>query len=65
MVIPYGTDGNGFRARGVKTYGFTPIILPADAVFSMHGDAEFAPVNAIGPAIQILYETLVAAARKP
>jgi acetylornithine deacetylase/succinyl-diaminopimelate desuccinylase-like protein len=65
MVIPYGTDGNGFRARGVKTYGFTPIILPADAVFSMHGDAEFAPVNAIGPAIQVLYETLVATARKP
>jgi acetylornithine deacetylase/succinyl-diaminopimelate desuccinylase-like protein len=64
LVIPYGTDGNGFRARGVKTYGFTPIILPAEAVFSMHGDAEFAPVDAIGPAIQILYEALVATAGK-
>jgi hypothetical protein len=31
----------------------------------MHGDAEFAPVDAIGPAIRILYETLVATAGKP
>ena len=58
MVIPYGTDSNGFRPRGVKSYGFMPAILPASAVASMHGDAEFIPVDALEPAIQILFEAL-------
>lgn len=58
MVVPYGTDSNGFRPRGVKSYGFTPVIVPAEAVMSMHGDAEYLPVDAVGPAIQILFEAL-------
>lgn len=62
MVVPYGTDANGFRPRGVKSYGFTPVVVPAEAVMSMHGDAEYLPVDAIGPAIQILFEALRATA---
>jgi acetylornithine deacetylase/succinyl-diaminopimelate desuccinylase-like protein len=58
MVVPYGTDANGFRPRGVKSYGFTPVIVPAIGVMSMHGDAEFLPVDSVGPAIQILFEAL-------
>jgi acetylornithine deacetylase/succinyl-diaminopimelate desuccinylase-like protein len=64
MVVPYGTDANGFRPRGVKSYGFTPVIVPAAAVMSMHGDAEFLPVDAVGPAIQILFEALRETASK-
>jgi acetylornithine deacetylase/succinyl-diaminopimelate desuccinylase-like protein len=62
MIVPYGTDSNGFRPLGVKSYGFTPVIVPAEAVASMHGDAEFIPVDAIGPAIQILFDAIVATA---
>jgi acetylornithine deacetylase/succinyl-diaminopimelate desuccinylase-like protein len=58
MTVPYGTDGNGFRPRGVKVYGFFPGIIPAASILSMHGDAEFIPVDALGPAIQILFEAL-------
>jgi acetylornithine deacetylase/succinyl-diaminopimelate desuccinylase-like protein len=58
MVVPYGTDSNGFRPEGVKSYGFTPVIVPAEAVMSMHGDAEYLPVESIGGAIQILFEAL-------
>jgi acetylornithine deacetylase/succinyl-diaminopimelate desuccinylase-like protein len=58
MIVPYGTDANGFRPRGVKSYGFFPGIVPAASIGSMHGDAEFIPVDAIGPAIQILFEAL-------
>jgi acetylornithine deacetylase/succinyl-diaminopimelate desuccinylase-like protein len=58
MTVPYGTDANDFRPRGVKAYGFTPVIVPAAGVMSMHGDAEFLPVDAVGPAIQILFEAL-------
>src|SRR5690606_5480374 len=59
MIVPYGTDANSFRPLGVKSYGFTPAILPAAAVASMHGDAEHVPVDAVGPAIRILYDALV------
>lgn len=58
MLVPYATDSNEYRPRGVKAYGFTPVIVPAAAVASMHGDAEFLPVESIGPAIQILFEAL-------
>lgn len=59
MIVPYGTDANSFRSLGVKSYGFTPAILPAAVLASMHGDAEHVPVDALGPAIRILYEALV------
>jgi acetylornithine deacetylase/succinyl-diaminopimelate desuccinylase-like protein len=62
MIVPYGTDSNGFRPIGVKSYGFTPIIVSADVVASMHGDAEHIPVDALGPAIRILYDAIVATA---
>ena len=62
MVIPYGTDSNAFRPRGVKSYGFMPAILPAAVIASMHGDAEFIPVDALAPAIQIFFEALEATA---
>jgi acetylornithine deacetylase/succinyl-diaminopimelate desuccinylase-like protein len=58
MTVPYGTDGNGFRPRGVKVYGFFPAIVPAASILSMHGDAEFVPPDVLGPAIQILFEAL-------
>ncbi len=63
-IVPYATDSNGFRPLGVKSYGFTPAILPADVVASMHGDAEYVPTDAIGPAIRIIYDALVETARK-
>ena len=58
MVVPYGTDSNGFRPRGVKSYGIFPGIIPAASILSMHGDAEFMPVDALGPAIRILFDAL-------
>jgi acetylornithine deacetylase/succinyl-diaminopimelate desuccinylase-like protein len=58
MVVPYGTDANLYRPRGVKSYGFFPGIVPAASIASMHGDAEFIPADALGPAIQILFEAL-------
>jgi len=64
MVVPYGTDANSFRPKGVKSYGFTPVIVPAAAAMSMHGDAEYLPVDAVAPAIQILFEAIKATVAK-
>ena len=58
MTVPFGTDANGFRPRGVKSYGIFPGIIPAASILSMHGDAEFLPTESLGPAIQILFEAL-------
>lgn len=58
MTVPFGTDSNGFRPRGVKSYGIFPAVVPAASILSMHGDAEFLPVDVLGPAIQILFEAL-------
>jgi acetylornithine deacetylase/succinyl-diaminopimelate desuccinylase-like protein len=58
MTVPYGTDSNGFRPRGVKSYGIFPGIIPAASILSMHGDAEFMPIDSLGPAIQILFDAL-------
>jgi len=39
-------------------------VVPADEVASLHGDAEYVPTDAIGPAIRIIYDALVETARK-
>ena len=65
IVVPFTTDSNKWRPRGVKSYGFTPVIVPAAAVESMHGDAEFLPVDSIVPAIQILFDALKETAGTP
>lgn len=64
MIVPYGTDSNKLRPRGVKAYGFTPLVVPAAAVASMHGDAEFIPVDALAPAIEILFEAVAETVRQ-
>jgi len=58
ILIPYGTDSNAYRPRGVMAYGFVPALLPADALASMHGDAEFFPIDQLGRAARILFEAL-------
>ncbi|HJZ73870.1 MAG TPA: M20/M25/M40 family metallo-hydrolase [Vicinamibacterales bacterium] len=58
ILIPYGTDSNAFRPRGVKSYGIFPAILSADIAASMHGDAERMPLDAVAEAAQVFFEAL-------
>ena len=58
MLIPYGTDSNAFRPKGVKSYGVFPAILPADTVSSMHGDGEHMPLAAVNEAAHVFFEAL-------
>jgi acetylornithine deacetylase/succinyl-diaminopimelate desuccinylase-like protein len=62
MLIPYGTDSNAFRPKGVKSYGIFPAILPADVVAQMHGDAERVPLDGVRDAAAIYFEAVKAAA---
>ena len=63
ILIPYGTDSNSYRPKGVKSYGFFPALLPAEALSSMHGDAEFIPLDQLGRASRLLFEALRDTAR--
>jgi acetylornithine deacetylase/succinyl-diaminopimelate desuccinylase-like protein len=58
MLVPYGTDSNAFRPKGVKSYGIFPAILSAETVSQMHGDAERVPLAAVAEASQIFFEAL-------
>ena len=58
ILVPYGTDSNKFRPRGVKSYGITPVVYSAEIAASMHGDAERFPAGEMGKAIRVLYEAL-------
>ena len=58
MLIPYGTDSNAFRPRGVKSYGIFPAIIPAETAASMHGDSERVPLASVVEASQVLFDAL-------
>ena len=58
MLIPYGTDSNAFRPRGVKSYGIFPALLPADVVASMHGDGEHVSLDSVREGAQVFFEAL-------
>jgi acetylornithine deacetylase/succinyl-diaminopimelate desuccinylase-like protein len=58
ILIPYGTDSNAFRPRGVKSFGIFPALLPADVVASMHGDGEHVSLTSVREGAQIFFEAL-------
>jgi acetylornithine deacetylase/succinyl-diaminopimelate desuccinylase-like protein len=58
ILIPYGTDSNAFRPKGVKSYGIFPALLPADVVASMHGDGEHISLASVREGAQVFFEAL-------
>jgi acetylornithine deacetylase/succinyl-diaminopimelate desuccinylase-like protein len=58
MLIPYGTDSNAFRPKGVTSYGIFPALLAADVVASMHGDGEHVSLASVREGTQVLFEAL-------
>jgi len=58
ILVPYTTDSNAFRPKGVKSYGVFPAILSADTVASMHGDGEHVPLDGVRDAAQVFFEAL-------
>jgi acetylornithine deacetylase/succinyl-diaminopimelate desuccinylase-like protein len=58
ILVPYTTDSNAFRAKGVKSYGIFPAILSADTVASMHGDGEHVPLDGVRDAAQVFFEAV-------
>ena len=59
IIIPYGTDSRMFRLRGAKCYGILPLVLRAELIASIHGDAERIPIDQFETGIRIYYESLL------
>jgi acetylornithine deacetylase/succinyl-diaminopimelate desuccinylase-like protein len=58
MLVPHGTDSVKLRARGMKAYGLTPMVLDQSQALSMHGDREHIPVAEFLRGIHIFYDVL-------
>jgi acetylornithine deacetylase/succinyl-diaminopimelate desuccinylase-like protein len=58
MLVPFGTDSNQLRKRGVPAYGFTPMILDAATVATMHSDQERIPVAEFLRGLHIYFDVL-------
>lgn len=57
-LVPFGTDSNTLRRAGALAYGFSPMVLDASMVASMHSDAERLPVAAWAPALRCYYQVV-------
>jgi acetylornithine deacetylase/succinyl-diaminopimelate desuccinylase-like protein len=64
IVIPYTSDSNAFRPKGVKSYGIFPAVLPADVVSQMHGDAERVPLAGVREAADVFFDAVRGAATR-
>ncbi len=58
ILVPYGTDGSKFRARGATVYGFAPMIVDLDVLSSMHSDQERISAAEFRRGLRIFYEIL-------
>ncbi len=58
IMVPYGTDGNKFRARGAHVYGFAPMVLDLAVLSSMHSDQEQIPLEEYKAGVRILFDIL-------
>jgi acetylornithine deacetylase/succinyl-diaminopimelate desuccinylase-like protein len=57
-LVPFGTDSNGLRQKGVKAYGLGTAVVDASIIASMHSDAERIPVDQFEPALRIYYRVV-------
>jgi acetylornithine deacetylase/succinyl-diaminopimelate desuccinylase-like protein len=58
MLVPHGTDSNKLRAKGIPSYGLTPMVLDLSTAGSMHSDQEHIPVAEFQKGIRIFYDLL-------
>jgi len=58
ILVPYGTDSVQLRKRGIPAYGFTPMVLDAATVATMHSDQERIPVAEFLRGLHIYFDVL-------
>jgi acetylornithine deacetylase/succinyl-diaminopimelate desuccinylase-like protein len=57
-IIPYGTDTQKFRLKGVVGYGIMPMVLDAATMATMHSDSESIPLDQFRVGLRIYFDIL-------
>jgi acetylornithine deacetylase/succinyl-diaminopimelate desuccinylase-like protein len=60
MVVPYGTDGQKFRMRGVTVYGLIPMVVDLQTLATMHSDSEHIQLQQFRAGLHIYFDILSA-----
>lgn len=58
VLVPWGTDSRYFRERGVKAYGFIPIIVGPGELARMHGVDERISIENVGLGTRLIYQII-------
>ena len=58
MMVPYGTDSPKFRRKGLPAYGFTPMILTAPILATMHSDEERIPIDQFQIGLRMMFDVI-------
>jgi acetylornithine deacetylase/succinyl-diaminopimelate desuccinylase-like protein len=58
ILSPWGTDSPNFRKRGVKAYGFIPIIVEPGELARMHGIDERISHDNVGLGVRLIYRII-------
>lgn len=58
IVVPFGTDAQKFRMRGITAYGIMPMVIDAATFATMHSDSEHIPVDQFRQALHIYFDIL-------
>jgi acetylornithine deacetylase/succinyl-diaminopimelate desuccinylase-like protein len=56
--VPYSTDAPKFRKKGLPAYGFTPMILNAELLATMHSDEERIPVDQFHIGVRMMFDVI-------
>ena len=59
-IVPYGTDSQKFRQKGVIGYGLTPMVVDAATLATMHSDSEHIPVDQFRAGLHVYFDILSA-----
>jgi acetylornithine deacetylase/succinyl-diaminopimelate desuccinylase-like protein len=58
IILPYGTDTQKFRKKGVAGYGIMLMILDSATLATMHSDSEHVPVDQFKQGLHIYFDIL-------
>lgn len=58
VIVPYGTDGQKFRMKGVPAYGLIPMAIDAATLATMHSDSERIPLDEFRKGLHIYFDIL-------
>lgn len=58
VIVPWGTDTQKFRLKGVVGYGFEPMLIDLATLATLHSDSERIPLDQFRSALHIYFDVL-------